>query len=385
MSISPIDPLLAIGVVAVAWTALASTDLFRAVILFIAFGLLMALTWVRLEAPDIALAEAAIGAGLTGAILLDAVGQLARKRAGDADPSEPAAASAHPAASATSASSPAPAASVRDEGGSTIGDARPGTLRAGSSTRATAAVLSLLLFALLLHAVTRLPSAPGGLTRAAADALERSGVSNPVTAVLLNFRSYDTWLEVVVLVVAVSSVLLLRGSAGLAAARARSGVDPMLRGMARTLLPVMVLVGGYLLWRGTAAPGGAFQAGAILGSTGVLLLLSGYRPFHRMPGIRLRAGLLAGLAAFLVASVAFLVLGQGFMELPHAQAGQIILLLEGAVTVAIALTLTALFAGAGTPIPDREASTGAGPAESELEAGGGPKSKSDGDPGGEAT
>jgi hypothetical protein len=41
-------------------------------------GLLMALAWARLEAPDIALAEAAIGAGLTGALLLDAVGQMAR-------------------------------------------------------------------------------------------------------------------------------------------------------------------------------------------------------------------------------------------------------------------------------------------------------------------
>ena len=36
----------------------------RAVILFIAFGLLLALVWARLRAPDVALAEAAIGAGL---------------------------------------------------------------------------------------------------------------------------------------------------------------------------------------------------------------------------------------------------------------------------------------------------------------------------------
>jgi uncharacterized MnhB-related membrane protein len=42
------------------------------------FGLLMALTWVRLDAPDIALAEAAIGAGLTGALLLDTIGYLRR-------------------------------------------------------------------------------------------------------------------------------------------------------------------------------------------------------------------------------------------------------------------------------------------------------------------
>lgn len=52
----------------------------RAIVLFIAFGLLMALAWARLAAPDIGLAEAAIGAGLTGALLLDAFGALKRRR-----------------------------------------------------------------------------------------------------------------------------------------------------------------------------------------------------------------------------------------------------------------------------------------------------------------
>jgi len=61
--------------------ALTASELFRAVVLFIIFGLLMALAWVRLGAPDIALAEAAIGAGLTGALLLDTLAQLrARQR-----------------------------------------------------------------------------------------------------------------------------------------------------------------------------------------------------------------------------------------------------------------------------------------------------------------
>jgi energy-converting hydrogenase B subunit D len=67
--------------------ALRSDDLFRAVVVFICFGLLMALAWVRLEAPDIALAEAAIGAGLTGALLLSAVSHLSRHR-GNAETQE---------------------------------------------------------------------------------------------------------------------------------------------------------------------------------------------------------------------------------------------------------------------------------------------------------
>jgi energy-converting hydrogenase B subunit D len=71
-----LDALLAAALVWVAWRALSVPDLFRAVVLFVAFGLLMTLAWVRLRAPDLALAEAAIGAGLTGALLIDAVGHL---------------------------------------------------------------------------------------------------------------------------------------------------------------------------------------------------------------------------------------------------------------------------------------------------------------------
>ncbi len=71
-----LDSVLAVTLVWLAWRMLSITDLFKAVVLFIAFGLLMALTWVRLEAVDIALAEAAIGAGLTGALFLTTLSHL---------------------------------------------------------------------------------------------------------------------------------------------------------------------------------------------------------------------------------------------------------------------------------------------------------------------
>jgi len=66
------DYLLVGGVFALAWGTLVSANLFRAVVLFIVFGLCMALAWARLRAPDVALAEAAIGAGISGALLLAA-------------------------------------------------------------------------------------------------------------------------------------------------------------------------------------------------------------------------------------------------------------------------------------------------------------------------
>jgi uncharacterized MnhB-related membrane protein len=70
------DVVLGLALLWLAWQALSSPDLFRAIVLFIAFGLLMALAWVRLDAPDVALAEATIGAGLTGALLLATLARL---------------------------------------------------------------------------------------------------------------------------------------------------------------------------------------------------------------------------------------------------------------------------------------------------------------------
>ena len=91
-----IDALLALLLLWLAGRALASAGLLESVVLFVGFGLTLALVWVRLEAPDIALAEAAIGAGLTGALLLNAIARLRQldpssrtAEHGDANPSDP--------------------------------------------------------------------------------------------------------------------------------------------------------------------------------------------------------------------------------------------------------------------------------------------------------
>jgi len=70
------DGILGLLLLWLAWRALACPNLYKAIVLFIAFGLLLAIAWVRLAAPDVALAEAAIGAGLTGALLLAALARL---------------------------------------------------------------------------------------------------------------------------------------------------------------------------------------------------------------------------------------------------------------------------------------------------------------------
>ena len=74
-----VDGLLLLVIVVLAWRSLNDRDVFRAVISFIALGLLIAVAWVRLPAPDVALAEAAVGSGLTGALILSALVRMRRR------------------------------------------------------------------------------------------------------------------------------------------------------------------------------------------------------------------------------------------------------------------------------------------------------------------
>ena len=79
MMLQIFDWVLLLVILVLAWRSLNDRDLFRAVIKFIALGLLIAVAWVRLCAPDVALAEAAVGSGLTGALILAALVRM-RKR-----------------------------------------------------------------------------------------------------------------------------------------------------------------------------------------------------------------------------------------------------------------------------------------------------------------
>lgn len=77
------DVVLLSTLLGLAVAAVTSPEPRRAVMLFIAFGLWLAMVWARLRAPDVALAEAAIGAGLGGALMLAAARRAAKRQGGD--------------------------------------------------------------------------------------------------------------------------------------------------------------------------------------------------------------------------------------------------------------------------------------------------------------
>lgn len=169
-----------------------------------------------------------------------------------------------------------------------------------------------------------------------------SGASHPVTAVLLNFRGYDTLLEIAVLLLAILGVLAARGNDPSGEHHMQDTPQPVLQLMTRGLTPLMVLVAGYLLWAGAFQPGGAFQASAVLAAGVVLLYLAGLLAAPPTPGPLLRVGLTSGFVVFVVIAAAALWQG-ALLQYPPAWAGALILIIEASLTFSVALILAGLF------------------------------------------
>jgi multisubunit Na+/H+ antiporter MnhB subunit len=208
--------------------------------------------------------------------------------------------------------------------------------------QAFAALLSLTLLAAIAWAILSPPEKPVGLTAQSLDKLAASGVANPVTAVLLNYRGYDTLLEVGVLLLAILGVWSLRrGEWPGGNLRDR----PLLLSLLRILLPVLVLAAGYLLWIGAFAPGGAFQGGALLGGALVLAMLGNlaWKALHHQA--LLRAGLVAGVLVFVAVGATTLALTGGLLRYPPGAGGTWILVIESAALLSIGLTLGLLYFG----------------------------------------
>ncbi len=196
----------------------------------------------------------------------------------------------------------------------------------------------------LAAAIVELAGAPAPVALPAVvdDALGRSGVANPVTAVLLNFRAYDTLLEVAVLVIA-GLIALSLGRAGAMAAPALRSADVLLQALLRWFAPLMLVLAAYLVWVGGHRPGGAFQAGAVLAAAGVLMRLAGNPLPLLAAGLALRAGLVLGLAAFLAAALLGVVTRGVVLAYPEPLAGGVILLVEILLALSIAMVLLELF------------------------------------------
>ena len=221
--------------------------------------------------------------------------------------------------------------------------------------------LFIILGLFLIWAIFELPPSSVHLPEQVYTKLEESGVTHPVTAVLLNFRGYDTLLEVAVLLLALLCVLAQTG-----ARKSQNKITEnlfihsdlhALQWLARVLVPLMILVAGYLLWAGAHRPGGAFQAGAVLAGAGVLLNLAGLVPVTWVASARiLRIVVVSGLVVFLMVAILGMVVSVPglLLQYPTTWAGALILLVETGLTFSIGLILTGLFLSLYKDVPVKE-------------------------------
>jgi len=113
-----------------------------------------------------------------------------------------------------------------------------------------------------------------------------SGAENVVTAVLLNYRAFDTFGEVTIIFAALAAVLAALPSAaaaggmpkdqpsGKAHARHRPAppVSPIVAFVLRLTAPFIIAFAAWMMLKGHLTPGGGFQGGVMIGA--MLILLS---------------------------------------------------------------------------------------------------------------
>lgn len=262
--------------------------------------------------------------------------------------------------------------------------------------RITALIIVIVTGGVLLHATVDFPrwGDPGSPAsthvspRYIERTLEETSVPNVVTAVLADYRGFDTMFETTVIFAAgLACFLLLRvfgqekPGTGLyrhlltgvtVRVKAPQGLpdeteeferidtlwtphDPIIRVMCRRLVPFIQLFALYVIAHGHHSPGGGFQGGVILGASLILLSVShNFRIVLRRMGERLNALLCAlGVAIYAGTGALCLLLGANFLDYsalarvlhvdPVAARSYGILIVEIGVGIAVMATMVFIY------------------------------------------
>ena len=254
-------------------------NLFVATTLMGIFSLLLAANFFLLDAADVALTEAAVGAGISTVLFLSALSLTAEQE------------------------------------------------KTGQGSRMVALIVVSVTTLALLHASLETPRvgdinapvhqhvAPWYIEKTP----ELIDVPNIVTAVLASFRGYDTLGEVFVVFTAGIGVLFLLGHYPQKNPhRPHQGLRHYLiqRLVGRTVIPFILLFGFYVQFHGDFGPGGGFQAGALVAAAVILYaLLDGTdSAIQVIPGWFLKAMVAGGALLYGGVGVAGMLLGGNFLD-----------------------------------------------------------------------
>lgn len=296
-------------------------NLFVAVMLSGIFSLLIAVVFFLLDAADVALTEAAVGAGISTVLFLSAL------------------------------------ALTGEEEHST------------SSNRLVALAVVLVTTLAMIYATFDEPllgdaTAPVQ-THVAPWYLEKTteymDIPNSVTAILGSFRGYDTLGEVFVVLTAGIGVLFLFGKTPPAGSYGRTpdadadGLRHYLipRTVGRLVIPFILLFGLYVQFHGEYSPGGGFQAGALIAAAIILyaLLEGEHSALTALPQTLLTGLIASGATLYGLVGIAGLLLGGNFLDYSVLSSDPVkgqqlgLLLIEAGVGITVTGVLLSIFHG----------------------------------------
>lgn len=241
-----IDLLILTLIIPCALAAIMVKDLLNAVIIFGAYSFLMCLLWTEMGSVDVAFTEAAVGAGVSTMLFIAAVFQTSR----------------------------------------TVKSRQTGR----SLMKFIGLVTSLAVGSVIITAAADFPGWGDPYSPASThlspyylvNSINDTGVANIVTAVLADYRGFDTMFETAVIFTAGLAVIaILRRFRRKGEARPPEAIilsegyqDNIIRFIARKLVPFMQLFALYVVAHGHHSPGGGFQGGVILGASFILLAIS---------------------------------------------------------------------------------------------------------------
>lgn len=257
-----------------------SKNLLNSIIIYMSFGVVMSIFWMILESPDLAITEAAVGAGITSILFFVTLKKIQAINA-----------------------------EVKGKDDDMIYEAdfvleRPHS-KVPSMTaklfkrlyRMMGLVFCVIFISFMISSVAELPIVGEAdkpvnnevSERYIEEGMKETGSVNLVTGMILDYRAFDTLGESHVLFVATVAVLILlrvdnkhklQKKDYIAAEAMHDRMlepknDPILQVVAKVLVPPIFIFGIYVVLFGHLGPGGGFSGGAIIGA-GLILYLSAF-------------------------------------------------------------------------------------------------------------